>query len=130
MSAPRIDLIDDRLRVTGTSHDGEVPLDAIDRLVSCQLEDTIHQGDEGFHIVLAGDRFILIGPFATGGLGAVDDLRAARPGLPEGRARLPGVPRRLRSPGLLGLRLFPMPGLGVFPSAQLPDLDEDTDPHG
>ncbi|MCB1888348.1 MAG: hypothetical protein KDH20_12140 [Rhodocyclaceae bacterium] len=130
MSAPRIDLIEDRLRISGTAHDGEIPLDTIERLVSCRLEDAIHQGDEGFHIVLAGARFALIGPFAAGGLGAVADLRAARPGLPEGRAWLRGVPRVLREPGMLGLRLFPVPGLGVFASEQLPALEEEPDPHG
>ena len=64
-----------------------------------------------FHLLLLGSEFLLVGPFVDGGLGAIEALVEACPRIPVERRLVRTVPYRFREPGLLGLRLFPVPGL-------------------
>lgn len=108
-----------------------VPVAAIQQIYRCAMEDDVHHGPECFHILILDDEFILIGPFVAGALGAINALIHARTTIPVTRHRVRTVPYRFRDPGLLGLRLFPVPGLRAGPRSDLDRFhivpEEDTD---
>lgn len=124
MSRQRVDFVDGALLFTLTSSVSRLDARDIGLIDYCQMEDAAHQGDEEFHIVHSGQRFWLIGPFVDGALAAIKALRESRPSIPTRRVVVHALPRRLRAPGVLGLRLFPVPGLGEFPLAALPPFSE------
>lgn len=104
----------------------------VERIYICHMEDEIHHGDETFHLLLLDGEFLLVGPFVDGGLGAIEALLEACPQIPVERCLVRKVPYRFREPGLLGLRLFPVPGLRFGPISDLEQfhLVIPEDPHG
>lgn len=91
----------------------------VKRIYACHMEDELHHGDETFHLILLDDEFLVVGPFVDGGLGAIEALIGACPQIPVERRLVRKVPYRFREPGLLGLRLFPVPGLRFGPASDL-----------
>ena len=141
---------DGQLTVSGPVLDRTVAAAAIGEIYRCTMEDEVHHGDEGFHILILADMapddtapadtapdttpddaFLLIGPFVAGGLGAIEALTAAHPEIPVTPVRVRTVPYGFREPGLLGLRLFPVPGLRTGSRADLKrfHLVPVEDPH-
>ena len=137
---------DGQLTVSGPALDRTVAAAAIGEIYQCTMEDEVHHGDEGFHILILantapddtsprdttpGDAFLLIGPFVAGGLGAIEALTAAHPEIPVTPVQVRTVPYGFREPGLLGLRLFPVPGLRTGSRADLKrfHLVPVEDPH-
>jgi len=84
------------------------------------MADPLAHGEETFHFLLSPERFVLIGPFVSGGLAAMAAVREACPDIPCEDRYVGRVPYRYREPGWFGLRLFPVPGLRTGP---LQDLD-------
>lgn len=102
---------DHHLRLSGRSLQRAISASEIDTILVCGMEDEVHHGDEQFHIVLLGDEFALLGPFVQGAQGAIDRLIAEHPDIAIQHRWVGRVPYRYREPGVLGLRLFPVPGL-------------------
>ncbi len=113
---------DDTLTMTLGAQVHVVRSDQIERIDLCVMA-LPEQGDETFHILYVGPRFWLVGPFADGGLTAMSELLRRHPEIPTRPATVLKLPWKLRESGLLGLRLFPIARLGVFPLDDLPDLD-------
>ena len=122
MAEDRIEFHHVELVVTQAGTTTRIPALDVVRILYCRMEDEVAQGDEEFHILICHQRFVLIGPFAAGGLSTISNLRAARPDIPTAIAKVQSLTRKLRKPGALGLRLFPVPGVGVFPISDLPTL--------
>jgi hypothetical protein len=92
---------------------------AIVQVHECQMADQVHHGDETFHLIRLVDAFWLFGPMIDGALGAVTALLKNQPGVATARSTIERIPRRMRDPGKLGLRLWPIAGLGCYPLAEL-----------
>lgn len=119
MRSGNISYVDGRLDVAGRGVTRSVSKSEIERIYICRMEDEVHHGDESFHLLQLGDEFLLIGPFVDGGTGAIEALIAACPQIPVERRLVRTVPYRFREPGLLGLRLFPVPGLHFGPASAI-----------
>lgn len=122
MSKERVDIDAGCLLINAKTGPIKIAPSAIKMIDVCQMEDVIHHGDEEFHIVHCQHSFWLIGPFVDGALGAIEQLCSANPQIPLRRAVVESLPRKLRDPGLLRLRLFPIAGLGEFALSELPPL--------
>lgn len=129
MTTDRVDYIQDHLELSSKTGTVRIEPEAILRIDRCEMEDPIHQGDEAFHILHGAQTFWLIGPFIPGALAALNDLCAAHPQIPQTEVLVRSLPRKLRTPGMLGLRLFPVAGLGAFPLTDLPALVHKESPH-
>lgn len=127
MAEDRIDFYDDEIVITQSGGKTRIPASDIVRIVYCRMADEVAQGDEEFHLLICHQRFVLVGPFAAGGLSTIGELRAARPSLATAIAKVQSLARKLRKPGALGLRLFPVAELGVFPRSEMPPLVTDDD---
>ena len=130
MSKPRVDYSENHLEVTSQAGVARIEPGEIEMVDECQMEDQIHHGDEAFHILHGSQRFWLVGPFIDGALGAINRFCTAHPDIPRRRVLIRSLPWKLRAPGLLGLRLFPIAGLGEFPLADLPTIVPMEDPSG
>lgn len=122
MSKQRVDYNDGYLLITTKAEVTKIDPRTITMIDLCHMEDIVYQGDEEFHILYCQQSFWLIGPFIDGGLWAIDQLCADNPQIPQRRTLIEYLARKLREPGLLGLRLFPIAGLGEFPSSDLPPM--------
>lgn len=129
MPPARVDYTQDHLQLSSKAGILRVVPNAILRISLCEMEDPIHQGDEAFHILHGAQNFWLIGPFIPGALAALHDLSVAHPQIPHVEVLVRSLPRKLRAPGMLGLRLFPIAGFGAFPLTDLPVLVNKETPH-
>ena len=109
------------LVVSCGSEKDEIQVDEIRQIFICHMDDTLHHGEETFHIVLLDDYFWLIGPFVNAAIGAFDALRVAHPGLHTKNVRIGSMPWRLRKKGWLGLRPFPVAGFTRQSLSSMPD---------
>lgn len=130
MSKSRVDYSENHLEFASKTGVARIETSEIEMVDECQMEDPVHHGDEAFHIIHGSQRFWLVGPFIDGALGAINRLCAAHPDIPRRRVLIRSLPMKLRAPGLLGLRLFPIAGLGEFPLADLPTIIPMESPSG
>ncbi len=91
----------------------------IEVIYKCVMADEIHHGEETFHILVLGSEFLLIGPFVEGDLSAIEALISDNPQIPVSSRAVQSIPLRYRKPSLLGLKLFPIAGLGFGPVSDL-----------
>ncbi|MEM9223921.1 MAG: hypothetical protein AAGB11_16190 [Pseudomonadota bacterium] len=101
----------DTLAFKGKGERRDVPASAIEEIMACELAPPLDGGDEPFHILLLADGLVVVGPFVSGGVGAIDALRQAYPHITWTQQTVENIPYRFRAPGVFGLRLFPEPGL-------------------
>ena len=119
MSADRVDYSGDSLVIDCGGRMFTIDPSAIERIHDCEMADPVHHGDERFHILKLSDSFWLLGPLVDGALGAMDALVADNPHIPIVPGSVQRLPWRMRERGPLGLRLFPIAGLGRFPLSDL-----------
>ena len=110
---------DDHLNISDATETKSLGVNEIAQIYHCLMEDEIHHGEESFHILVVDERFVLIGPFVAGALGAIEALIRAHPEIPVTRRLVRTVPYHYREAGFLGLRLFPVPGLKDRPISDL-----------
>ncbi|QUL38970.1 hypothetical protein [Erythrobacter sp. JK5] len=113
---------DGMLELRGRRNRKAIPSEAVNTVWICALEDSLHQGEEEFHIVITDDEFILIGPFVEGADGAIAAMLEHSPAIPVEHRNIGRMPFRFRTSGLFGLRLFPIAGLKTGKLAELDDL--------
>lgn len=127
MSPIRADYVSDELRVFYKGSVLKMFPPSILQIDICQFADPLYGGmlndDEEFQIFVEKERFWLFGPFVDGMLGALEELKRAHPEIPCRRAFVRRMPWKLREPGILGLRLFPIAGFGVFPLKDLSSME-------
>ncbi|WP_157666643.1 hypothetical protein [Bordetella genomosp. 13] len=117
-----VDYSDDRLKLVRGAITRSMPASEITQIDFCTMDDEIHHGDEDFYIVHGKARFWIMGPFVAGAGRAIDDLVRTHPDIPRRDMAVENMPWKLRSPGALGLRLFPVAGLGEFLPDYLPRM--------
>ena len=115
----RLDYTDDTLRITQGDSTVSVETSSIVQVHGCQMADQVHHGDETFHLIRLADAFWLIGPMVEGGLGAVTTLLKDHPEIATTRSTVERIPWKMRAPGMLGLKLWPIAGLGCYSNAEL-----------
>ena len=65
---------DDHLNISDATETKSSGANEIAQIYHCLMEDEIHHGEESFHILVVDERFVLIGPFVAGALGAIEAL--------------------------------------------------------
>ncbi|MEM6422624.1 MAG: hypothetical protein AAF698_08540 [Pseudomonadota bacterium] len=116
----RVTCEDGRLRLEGPALSHVVEARDVIRVLDCRMADPIAHGEEEFHILEGRERFVLIGLFAYGGLGAVEAFCRAHPAIPVVERWVEHIPWRYRERGRIGLRLFPIAGTMTGPIGDLP----------
>ncbi len=122
-ASDRVDYTDGHLQVVRHGTTYFLPVTDIVRIDVCHMADPLSHGDETFHMVHGRDNYWLIGPFIAGACGALRALLAEHPATPVREVAVVSLPWRMREPGFLRLRLFPIAGLRRFASNDLPPLD-------
>lgn len=88
----------------------------------CSFQDAVLHADESFHLLRLHAALWMIGPFVSGAAPALAALMSGPAAPPCVRVTVQRVPWRMRDPGLLGLRLWPIAGLGRHPNDALRGL--------
>jgi len=79
---------------------------------------------EVFSMLLAANKFFLIGPEVENSWDIVEEIKQAKSNIPFKKVEVEWAIRwRLRHKGRFGWRLFPTPGFGIFPLKFLPEYE-------
>ncbi len=119
----RIEYSDDELRLYWRQKSWTMPVAEITRIDICVMADPIHHGDETFHIVRGASRFWLLGHNLYSGGAVVERLQTEHPEIPCCDMAVFNLSWRLRGAPILGIRFFPIPGVGEFPLKALPRME-------
>jgi hypothetical protein len=113
----------DRLHVRCRGAPFCVEVSSILMVNTCVLADQVRHADEHFHLLRLRAHFWTVGPFVIGAHSALAALRNEHQSLEHTYVTVQCVPWRMRALGLLGLRLWPIAGLGRYPNIALQRLD-------
>jgi|GEM_PF-1286859 len=98
-----------------------VPLVEIEAILDVAYENPGSFDTDVFCVLLLKERFFLIGVGTENGIGIMREIKLLRPELAVTSVWFEHIPWRLRARSCLGLRLFDLAGMGIFPLRYLPN---------
>jgi len=104
-----------------------VPIVEIEAILDVAYENPGAFDIDEFCVLLLKDRFFLTG-LCTAPCIIINAIKALRPKLSVTCVWFEYIPWRLRDRGFFGLRVFDMPGMGIFPLRYLPKYTLREDP--
>ena len=115
-----------RLAITVRGLASHIESASIVMIDECRMADQVNYPDETFFLLYMEEVFWLLAPSVDGAIEAISALRSDFPSLKYRQAIVESLPRKLRAPGLLGLKLWPIPALRSFHRRELSSLSLRT----
>jgi len=97
-----------------------VPLNQIQAILHVFYENPGSFTTDEFVVLLLKEHFFLIGACTQYSIGTMHQIKELKPSLTITSVWFEHIPWRLRDRGCLGLRLFDLAGMGIFPLRYLP----------